>query len=69
MFGHKSQGTRNPYDCEPTPASAELFWLTVGTGVHEKLNKPTATERLPSVGFGTGFARCRLKFLKIYTPF
>ena len=39
-----SQGTRNPYDCEPTPASAELFWLTVGTVVHGKLNKPTATQ-------------------------
>ena len=71
MFSHNSQETRNPSDYEPTPASAEVFWLTVGTGVHGKLKKPTATGRLPSVvlGTSTGFARRRRKFLKIYVPF
>ena len=43
MFSHNSQETRNPYDYEPTPASAEVFWLTVAAGVHGKLKKPTAT--------------------------
>ena len=67
MLSPKSQGTRNPYDYEQTSASAELFWLTVtvGTGVHGKLKKPTATGRLPSVVFGTRFARRRRKILKI----
>ena len=55
------------YGYEQTSASAELFWLTVtvGTGVHGKLKKPTATGRLPSVVFGTRFARRRRKILKI----
>ena len=69
MFGHNSQETRNPYDYEPTPASPELFWLTGGTGVHGKLKKPTATGRLPSVVFGTRFARRRREFLKILCTF
>ena len=72
-LSHNSQGTRNPYDYEPTPASAELFWLTVtvtvGTGVHGKLKKHTATGRLPSVVFGTRFARRRREFLKILCTF
>ena len=69
MFCHNSHQTRNPYDYEPTPASAEVFWLTVAAGVHGKLKKPTATGCLPSVVLGTGFARRRRKFLKIYVPF